>query len=208
MDRDDTRQRILEAAGPIFAEKGPEAASVRDICERAGTNVGAINYHFRSKQQLYVETVRNAYQSCAAAGPMPRWSAEVPAEQRLREFVRAMLRRVFAPEVPAWHRLLIMREVAQPTDACREFVREFVRPTFETLQGILNELLPPGVSLRQRQMVGGSIVGQVLHYHHARHVLPLLLGEEYRNPDLEALAGHVTDFSLAAIRGVFGGEGS
>src|SRR5438445_461215 len=57
-DNDPTRQRLLDAAGPIFAEKGCQTASVRDITDRAGVNVSAVNYYFRSKEQLYLETVR------------------------------------------------------------------------------------------------------------------------------------------------------
>src|SRR5947209_3396397 len=83
LDRD-TRQRVLEAAGAIFAARGFEAASVRDICDRAGANVSAVNYHFRSKEQLYVEAVRHAYESIAERVPLPAFPPGMPARQRLR----------------------------------------------------------------------------------------------------------------------------
>jgi AcrR family transcriptional regulator len=203
-ERDDTRQRILEAAGPIFAAKGLEAASVREICEIAGANISAINYHFRSKQQLYVETVRHAYQSCAAAAPLPEWPAATPAAQRLRDFIRMELIRVGITDHqrPQWHGLLIWREVAQPTAACAEFVREFVRPTADKLLGILDDLLPAEVPEDQRKLIGCSIIGQCLHYHHARHIIPMLLGPSFTGFDLERLTDHITAFSLAAIRGL------
>ena len=51
----DLKARLLEAAGEEFAEKGFEAARVRSICERAGANLAAINYHFGDKERLYVE---------------------------------------------------------------------------------------------------------------------------------------------------------
>ena len=35
---DDTRQRLLDAAGPLFAEQGLKATTVRNICDRAGVN--------------------------------------------------------------------------------------------------------------------------------------------------------------------------
>jgi AcrR family transcriptional regulator len=48
-----TRDRLIEAAKVIFADKGYEAASVREITAAAAANLGAITYHFGSKQGLY-----------------------------------------------------------------------------------------------------------------------------------------------------------
>jgi len=48
-----TAQALVEAALELFAEKGYEGASVRAITRRAGANLGAITYHFGSKDRLY-----------------------------------------------------------------------------------------------------------------------------------------------------------
>ena len=70
-----TRRRLLEAAEVIFAEKGFKHANVREICQQAGANVAAVNYHFGGKEQLYIETVRHAYQSLSKGAQLPpgRW---------------------------------------------------------------------------------------------------------------------------------------
>lgn len=47
-----TRERILEAAEGLFAERGFETVSLRDITGVAEANVAAVNYHFGSKDQL------------------------------------------------------------------------------------------------------------------------------------------------------------
>jgi AcrR family transcriptional regulator len=204
-DHEPTRRRILEAAGPLFAQKGFDATSIREITEAAGTNVAAVNYHFRSKEDLYVATVRLAAESCTQGSPLPRWPAGVPARQRLRDFIRAFLGRFLRPDVPAWHRLLIFREVADPRPgACEGFVEEFVRPTFTVLREILHELLPPGTPEQEVFLVGSSIVGQCMHYHHARHVLPRLIGaDEFARCEPERLTEHIWRFSLAAIEGLY-----
>ena len=54
------RLRLLLAAESVFARKGFDGATVRDICDLAGMNVAAINYHFGDKERLYIETVRHA----------------------------------------------------------------------------------------------------------------------------------------------------
>ncbi len=58
-ETEDTRDRILAAAQRLFAEKGFDATSVRDITTEAGCNVASVNYHFGGKDNLYLETFRS-----------------------------------------------------------------------------------------------------------------------------------------------------
>src|SRR4051794_14021303 len=100
---DDPRQRLLEAAGAIFAEKGKQLTTVRQIIERAGVNVAAVNYYYQDKDQLYVAAVRHAYRCCAARVPMPAWPPGTPPGRKLRDFVRTFITRVMtAPPSHAW----------------------------------------------------------------------------------------------------------
>ncbi len=55
-----TRRRLLDAASRLFAEHGFRGASVRDICDQANANPGAVSYHFGGKRQLYRAAVRQA----------------------------------------------------------------------------------------------------------------------------------------------------
>jgi AcrR family transcriptional regulator len=53
-----TRVQILDAAEKLFAENGPEAVSIRAIADGASVNLGAINYHFVTKERLFEEVFR------------------------------------------------------------------------------------------------------------------------------------------------------
>src|SRR5437764_732947 len=100
-DADQTRQRILEAAEVVFAEKGREAASVRDILKRAGVrNIAAVNYHFGDKDSLYIAVVKNAHVSCCAI-KFPEWPAGTPPQDKLRDFIRTVVLRMTAPPRPS-----------------------------------------------------------------------------------------------------------
>lgn len=58
----DTKEQLLTAAEYLFAERGFNGTSVRDITDRAGANVAAVNYHFGSKSDLFVELMRRHVQ--------------------------------------------------------------------------------------------------------------------------------------------------
>src|SRR5262249_20549384 len=161
---DEPRERLLWAAGDIFAEKGCRAATVREIVQQAGANVAAVNYYFGDKDNLYLEAVRYAAGQCENAVPRPPWAPGTPPEQKLRALIRIFLTRIAPEREPAWCGRLLLREMSQPTPACAEFVRQFVRPNFEILQQILAELLPADLPPLKRYLIGFSIVGQCLHY--------------------------------------------
>lgn len=195
----DTRDRVLAAAGPVFAAKGFRDATVRDICDRAKVNIAAINYHFGDKERLYIESVKEAHRLRALQVPMPAWNANTPPERKLHGFIRTLLERVLVPRESEWHVQLMLREMAQPTGACAELVRDYIRPHFEILLGILNELLPANVPGERRHMIAFSIVGQCLYYRVADPVVSLLVSEqEYRSLRPEHLAEHIARLTLAA----------
>ena len=58
-----TRDRLLQAAAEVFAERGYEGAAVSDIARRAGFTTGAIYSRFRDKAELLLEVVRGALES-------------------------------------------------------------------------------------------------------------------------------------------------
>ena len=58
---ENTRNRLLTAASRIFAEKGFQEATIAEICEQAKTNIASVNYHFRDKETLYLESWRFAF---------------------------------------------------------------------------------------------------------------------------------------------------
>jgi AcrR family transcriptional regulator len=51
---EETRAKILDSAGKLFSTRGFSAASVDDICEKAGISKGAFYHHFQSKQALFL----------------------------------------------------------------------------------------------------------------------------------------------------------
>ena len=102
-----TRNRILEAAGGLFAECGFRGATVRMICERARVNLSAIKYHFGGKDELYYEVLNYWHEFAIKKYPPLLGLSEeaIPAEQ-LRAFIRSLLFRLLDKGKIMQHRLL------------------------------------------------------------------------------------------------------
>ena len=59
--RASTKARILEAAEAVFATKGFEGASTREIAAKAGVNISSLHYHWETKETLYYAVFESVY---------------------------------------------------------------------------------------------------------------------------------------------------
>jgi AcrR family transcriptional regulator len=195
-----TRQRLLEVAGEVFAEHGYQNATVREICKRADANVAAINYHFGDKKGLYSETLRYWVRESLTKYPPNMGINETSTpQQKLFAYVRSFFWRIFDEGRPSWYGKLMAREMIEPTHALEECAKETMRPTTELLRQIIRELLPDGTN-EQIRRASLSVIGQMVFYHHCRPVIDKLYPDVcYSREEIDKLAEHVTEFSLAAI---------
>lgn len=61
-----TKERLLQAAKELFAQKGFHGTSTREITQRAGTNLSSLYFHWQSKENLYLAVYRQLFQLLAA----------------------------------------------------------------------------------------------------------------------------------------------
>jgi AcrR family transcriptional regulator len=197
----DAKDRILLAAGREFAEKGYEAATVRDICLAAGVNLAAVNYYFGDKKRLYIESVKHAHEERVRQVPEPRWEPGTPPARKLREFLDNTLERMLGLGQHPWQVRLMLREVLQPTEACRELAEDYFRPHFELLVSILAELAAGRLDEPRLRRLAVGVMGQCFVYRAAGDVVGMLVPADelaaLHTP--AALADHVTRLTLAAL---------
>lgn len=197
---EDIKTRLIEVAGEAFAAKGYDSVGIREICQKAGANVAAVNYHFGDKRELYRACLQHA-QSCRVEGlDQPVWPESYTAADKLRAFIRRMLEEKLNSERPAWHQDLMLRELSRPSESCREFVESYIRPMAHTLGDIMQELYPHREWNQQTWMIGFSVVGQVLFYQLQQPVIRILMGDEgFESLTVDGLTDHITRFCLAAL---------
>ncbi len=144
MSGDDTRERILEAAAPLFAAEGFAGASTRAVALAAGVNVATLAYHFGDKRGLYDALVDRTYARILAvelAG-----GDEPDRRARLRALVRGLY--IFARA----HRVevrVLLRHVLETRRLPAAVPDRFIGP----LLGRVGEALAPlGVPLDPPRM--------------------------------------------------------
>jgi TetR/AcrR family transcriptional regulator, regulator of cefoperazone and chloramphenicol sensitivity len=194
----------LAAASAVFAESGFRRATVRDICQRAGANIAAVNYHFRDKEGLYLEVLRHARTRADEAHPVcgPGRTA-VPAEQRLEQFVRSFLDRLLGPGPAALSGRLMAREMVEPSAVLDTVVREQVQPIADEIRAIVSAILGRSAPEALIRMCGVSVVSQCFFYQQCREVMQRLFPDmTYEAADLERLAAHITRFSLVGLKAI------
>lgn len=198
-----TKEKILNVAGPVFAEKGFQRTTVRELCEKASVNVASINYYFGDKQNLYSEVIRQAHRRCEAQHPLPSWGENVAPKDRLKDLVLALLKQLSVAETAPWEVQLLMREVLTPSRNGSEVAEEYFSPFFRSLLDIIDSLSPHQLSYEQLSEIGMSVLSQCLIYRYGQKTIASLAPSIMfagGKPHVEHLAEQITQFSLGGIQ--------
>ena len=84
-----TREKLLKSTSEVFAKKSYWNATIAEICRKAGSHVAAVNYHFESKEALYMAVWNKAFDQATRAYLLDGGiSPEAPAEEHLRTLMR------------------------------------------------------------------------------------------------------------------------
>lgn len=207
-----TRERLLYAASELFAVTGFHGTTARDIARRAGANVAAANYHFGSKEALYLEVLRTQFAEIRARlekrAPVPDdvVLARLPRKklERLVELRLTTMLEVLVGPPASVYGALIQREMCDPSAALPHIVEEFIRPQMLEMRAVYGHLFPT-LSLAETDRCVFSMVGQVLFYHVMRPaVLRFMARDEYPRGFSRQLAGHILEFSLGGVARIAG----
>src|ERR1041385_6750471 len=110
-----TRERLIEAAGEMFAELGFHHTTVREICNRAGANIAAVNYHFGDKTRLYTEVVRQSMRAAKLEAVRAAFDQNAPPAEILRAVIKTRLESLRGLDLGDWHFRIFAHELAKPT---------------------------------------------------------------------------------------------
>jgi AcrR family transcriptional regulator len=198
---DPTSEKLLDVAGRIFADRGYQAATIREICVAAGANVAAVNYHFGDKLGLYTEVLQQSLRAAEVEAVQSALDQNGSREDILRAVIRARLRSVCRGGLPDWHFRILSHELVQPTPAFPQLINRVGRPIFKRLLELIGGMigLPPDDD--KTRLCAISVMGQILAYVFAGPLLAGVWPELKMTPEqVERIADHISDFSLAYLQ--------
>jgi len=200
----ETHERILDAAQKLFAKKGLDATSVRDITTEADCNVAAVNYHFGGKDNLYVESFRAMLeplrdQRMAMMEELMQRDPVPTLEGYLAGFAEGFLEPLVDESLGRQFMLFVSREISDQNLPAGLFLGEFIMPLVTRAVSSLDRV---GVPLTQEQSFYCifSIIGQLLHAVKGHHMSDQLQPTGAAPFDLKGFIDHFVRFSAAGIR--------
>ncbi|WP_221795371.1 CerR family C-terminal domain-containing protein [Oceanobacter mangrovi] len=199
-DGDQTRQRILQAAGDLFGKQGFSATTNKSVAESAGVDLASINYHFGSRNGLYQAVLVEAHRSIVSLDFLQQLQ-QSPAspEQKLAGLVRFLARVVTARQ--SWNVRVLVREILVPSIDLRALVDAEITPKIVIVRQLLAAIAgldvnDPRLATAMIQLAGPCLMLLVVDER-----LPLPVGEVRQQPP-EQVAEQMLCFLIAGLKGL------
>ncbi|MFE8103350.1 transcriptional regulator CecR [Brenneria goodwinii] len=184
---DQTRQHLIEAALAVFGEFGPQAATTRDIANRAGQNIAAIAYHFHSKEGLYLavaswiaDYIRQTYHPLVEEiDAFMRLPQHQQSSEQLMEYLRRGIltfsRLMTRSETLNLSRI-VTREQLSPTEAYPLIHQQVIEPMHRLLTTLVARYT--GLDQNDPKVIvhTHALIGEVLSFRVARETILLRAG--------------------------------
>ncbi|MFT6558029.1 MAG: AcrR family transcriptional regulator [Sneathiella sp.] len=196
--------RLIEMAGPLFADRPFDAVSTRELARAASVNLSAISYHFGSKEGLYdavcsnlindLAPVRNGFKNFLDAGLAAAKDNPDLQRQILKTFVCLLIDAITSNLNPRWKMRLMLREI-QSVGPCFEKVMSGHIDIMHDLAGRLVSVIKkePEDSVSVK-LVSHSLISLCLQYSLNEPLLSHRLGwEGFKEPEIAILKRETVD---------------
>ena len=139
-DGDTTRARLLEAAGQLFAERGYADTTSKTICLRAKSNPSAVNYHFGSRDALYMAVLEIAHTHMMSLDFLMQLAGSpVSPREKIEQLVDGLILNLRNPR--GWQLRLWAREIIFPTPLFAAGVARNVMPKVGIVHALLGQYM-------------------------------------------------------------------
>ena len=138
MAQSETVERILDAAEQLFAEKGFAETSLRLITSKAGVNLAAVNYHFGSRDGLYLAVLENVQQYLVELQQLINlYESDLAPRQKMEKLIDFLAGNAFRKN--EWQISVWVREVMNPSPMLEKIFQKEALPKISVIIKIFSE---------------------------------------------------------------------
>lgn len=200
-DGQQTRAKLIEAAGQLIAEYGYAKVTSKSICEKAGVNLAAVNYHFGSRNGLYLAVLQSVHEYLLDVEKLQQLDEEAMSPKEKVSYIMDFFVEYAWPK-ENWQVQVWARELMNPSPYIYQIVSEKLLPKFQITSKIFAEYT--GLSKDDHRLYSAMFTAMapfvlVFLGSHSTANFPMLLPIKY---DQKKLAEHVKDFAFAGLDAV------
>jgi AcrR family transcriptional regulator len=200
-DSQGARSRLVHAALRLFAEKGYERATARDLCELASVNISAIRYYFGDKAGLYRAAFTESMGECTCQVNQDEiFRLSLP--QALQLFFRDFLEPLKRGEEVRLAMKLRFREMIEPTGALQEEIDGEIKPQHQAMVTVLQKHLGMDSVDSDLQRLAFAIMGMAVHFYVGQEIVCAIWPEALCDSNaVDVLAERLAGYALSIVEG-------
>ncbi len=197
----DARSRLISAALHLFAEKGYERTSTRQICQTAQTNISSIRYYFGDKAGLYRAAFLEgtAEHSCAV-------NIDLYSSLALPEALSLLFKEFLEPLKRSEELRLVMklyyREILEPTGLWQEQIDTDIKPQHDAVVAMLKQHFGLQRIDTDVHRLAFAIIGMAVHFYVGQDIVAAIAPNMVKNAKaIDVSAERLTAYALSIIEG-------
>lgn len=192
MDGRETEEKIIKCAGQLIAEKGFASVTSKEICRAAGVNLAAVNYHFGSRDGLYLAVLENVQQYLVGLQQLiDLYKSDLAPRQKMEKLIDFLVGNAFRKN--EWQISVWLREVMNPSPVLEKIFQKEALPKISVIMKIFSEYT--GYTVDDPRLYSGIItlaspfaVCLLGRHHSLRREMPVHIPIEIMAENIKQLA--------------------
>lgn len=197
--------QIMEAAEELFAEKGFDGTSVRDVAKEAGVNLAMISYYFGSKEKLMESLFKYRGEFIKLQLKTMLENSEMTSLQKVYTLIDHYVERIMKQQ--CFHKIMAREQMVHLKGATPKLIHELKRTNQELVQQLIGEGQKKGefkknidVPLMMATLIGTvSHLVTTQHYYRKLNNLESLPDEEFQKHIKKKLSTHLKSLFKAVL---------
>lgn len=194
----DKKEQIIKAAIELFAEKGFEGTSVRDLAAKAEVNVAMVNYYFGSKEKLFEAMVQEGASYSKGMIDEIINDKSLSEIEKIDQLIDGFVNRFFTNR--KFHRIIHQELMLSQRENMQQAIVDILSPNSAIIKTLIDDAIKKGAFKKvDSALVIATIIGTINHVLLSKKMCNKLFGKEdnyvpYDDPKfIKRISSHLKD---------------